>query len=311
MNKKRLCPTCQSNYMVRWDAKQCNSCNRKSDEFINRMRDQSKRANKRANEVRWGEKQTNDWHYDLMSPELAYLIGSYLTDGWINIKRHTLGLDVTNESFAKYFTECLKKLGLEPANGIRIKHAKTHKGKKPIHRTRVYSRTLCAWLKEQCDEKNKIPMSIVQSSQECQIAFLAGAIDGDGMVANEGGHIAVYGCAGWMGELPLLLKQIGIRTGGYRFIKTLPSGKRFHAVSIHRQDFIDRNGFCAVDYKQANILIKPPKKDRTKRDFCPQCGKQKRFKSLLCHHCSVTSSEHKEHMRNIASKGANARWGHE
>lgn len=311
MNKKRLCPTCQVNYISGWKAKQCNACYRKSDALIDRLRKQSSKANKQANEVRWGEKQVDDWTYTSMSPELAYIVGSYLTDGWVNIKRHTLGLDVTSETFAKYFTECLVKVGLQPANAIRTKLPKTHKGKRAIHRSHVYSRTLCVWLKEQCCEKEKIPLAIFQSSLECQIAFLAGAIDGDGMVANEGGHIAVYGCCAWMSELPILLQWMNIRTGGYRFIKTLESGKDFYAVSVHRQDFIDRNGFCAVDYKQENILNRPPRKDRRKKDLCPNCGKLKGIKSPLCHHCAITSPGHKEHLRNIALEGARVRWGHD
>ena len=308
MNKKRLCPTCQTNYISGWKAKECNSCHRKNPEFIARMREQSHRANKKANEVRWGAKQANDWYYSVMSPELAYIIGAYITDGWVNLKRHTLGLDVTSESFSDYFTDCLKLIGLSPGNAIRTKHGANHKGKLPAYRTHVYSRTLCIWLKQNTDDKKRIPQQIFNAPIECQIAFLSGTIDGDGMVSNEGGNIAVYGSSHWMIQLPSLLTQMNIRTGGYRFIKTLPSGKNYYAVSIHRQDFIDKQGFSAVSYKHDNLITRPPKKDRAKRDTCPNCGKQKLVKSKTCHRCYVTSSEHQNRLRDISASGHAARW---
>jgi hypothetical protein len=310
MNRKRLCPTCKTNYMSGWKSVECRQCYLKSDRFLDQLRRNASKANIAANQARWGEQQANDWRYSGMSPALAYIIGTYLTDGWINIKRHTLGLDVTSETFAIYFTDCLRSIGLKPANEIRTKHGLTHKGKLPVHRTHVYSRTLCSWLKESCADKTRIPQQIFDAAPECQMSFICGAIDGDGMISNEGGSIAIYGCSLWMSELPALLARIDIRTTGYHFIKALPSGKRFHSVRIRREDFLERNGFSAVSYKQENLMNRPPRTDRTKHDTCPNCGKSKCVKSKLCAQCHFQSNERKEHMRSISAMGNAKRWGH-
>lgn len=299
---KRLCPICNQNE-ISYYAKQCRPCYLTSDEFLTRVRNQAVKANLAANESRWGEKQRNDWKFTVISPELAYVIGVYLTDGWMNIKRHTFGLDVTSESFSNYFRKCVSQLGLETKTRIRTKHGDGHKGTKPMYRTSFYSRTLCEWLDGNCQNKETIPTCIMDAPLECQIAFISGAVDGDGMVSNENGSVSIYGSKSWMSQLPLLLSLMGIRTGGYRYIKTLPSGKNYYAVSVHRQDFIDKGGFSGIDYKQSNLDNRPISLHQQKRDTCPTCGKLKSVRSNQCRACWRSDEKQLNHLRRISPLG--------
>lgn len=309
MTNERICPICKVNPLKYGKAKQCRQCYLKSDTFMTQLRNQSQRANKRANEVRWGEKQINDWHYSEMSPELAYVIGCYLTDGWINIKRKTIGMDNTCREYVDHFINCLISIGVDAKQDqTKTNHHVAHKGKLPVFRSRAYTQNLVTWLINCCASKSKIPDELLASSNKCKVAFLSACIDGDGCV-DTFGSIRVFGSSKYLEQLPVILDSLQIRTGGYKYIKTLPSGKLYCSVSINRTDFLNMNGSCYINSKQDRLLSGNRKGESAKNHApCPECGAPKSPNAKVCKACFKTDLSQIEHLKSIALKGANARW---
>lgn len=208
----------------------------------------------------------NKWSFVESSPQLCYIIGAYITDGNISFKGtipSALRVLIADSEFADKIESCIKLLALRTHRSIVTPYQSTidnltkRNGKAPIHLKDLYkvscnSKSFCEWLHSQCHRKDAIPEFIFNAPVDHQIAFLAGAIDGDGSIS-QNGVMKIVGIDGWLKELPALLDTMHIRHNGYMIERILESGKEFGKIIIRRSDYCDLGGWCSIPRKQQRL----------------------------------------------------------
>lgn len=262
----------------------------------------------------------NYWQFTKVTKELCYLIGAYLTDGYVKKEYKTenirqFGLNCVDEDFANHVELCINEIGLKTSRSI---SNNSHRlGRKPQFVVSCYSSMFAQWLYDITENKSKIPDFIFNATQECLLEFVAACIDGDGSV-DKSGSIRVANTSNWINDFPQLLDAINIRNRK-RLKAILESGKKLYSVSIRRQDFRALDGECKIQRKQNRILN--GKEQRTWRRpkrykyTCPICNEKvmSRKNAQSCQKCYLKSEALKNRLRNQASKagiaGCKARWG--
>ncbi len=296
------CPICHQIRMANKNAQQCRVCYLSSDKFHEQLRSQSKRANKRANEVRWAHKDRN-WIFSEPSEEIAYVVGAFLTDGWIQRRSsasQVMGFSILGayREFIIHIYECLNALKLNPVYQKPKYPSSTWKGRQIQYRVATHSQEFGRWLDQECGSKEKIPDFLWEASIPVKLAFLAGLVDGDGCVGT-GGNIVIFGTKIYMSLLPDFLERISLRTGGYHLIKILSSGKGFYRVSIHRADFINAGGKLII--RRKNERFHSPVRPPLPTYVCPKCKikRMKRKQAKQCQECWRHDPDWHEHLRRI------------
>lgn len=264
----------------------------------------------------------NYWQYKTMIPELAYIIGTYLTDGSLlkspndRTKNRGFILSVVSKEFSKKVESCLYICNLK--NNVFYVQPKeeNHKQKRSVV---TYTKMFADWLETICDGKEHIPKEIQTANIEIRFSFLAAVIDGDGRVRKDG-SINVRGVHekyGWINDLPEFLGGLQIRTK-IRTDKT-QRGEPYRSVSINRSDFRSLGGWVIIPEKMNRVLY--GKEERTKRKrkkyeyICPECGEKRMTNkdAKSCRDCYLKSERFHDHLKNIAPKGNRAgniaRWG--
>ena len=206
----------------------------------------------KENNLRLGRGPVKFWEYKGMTPEFAYVIGAYLTDG--SITNGNFRLSVKDKEFADYFEKCLNSYGM---------FCKTS------FINDFYMVTYCSvmfeqWIKNECDGKNKIPDCIKNSNKECKMSFISALIDGDG-TARKKRTIRICGTFQYILQLEKFLNDMGM-TGTTSCQKEFTvSKKNYYTVYINPNQFVENGGKCAICRKQNRIEGK---------DFylCPICN---------------------------------------
>lgn len=262
----------------------------------------------------------NYWEFTKMTKELAYIIGTYLTDGYVRRRDNRIisgiGLSCVDIEFADHFEYCINSIGLKSKRGTIEKFQSL--GHQMQHVVFCYSSMFARWIYDVTKAKSRVPDCIFNASKECIVEFVAAIIDGDGSVGKDG-SITVSNTQKFIIGFEDLIKSIGIRTFGVRIDSILDSGKIFYRIGVRRADFINVNGKCKISRKQDRI--ENAKDERTLRRprrykyVCPVCGitKMANKNANMCRDCYKNSDELKERLRNQASKagiaGNKARWG--
>lgn len=262
------------------------------------------------------------WQFTESSEELAYVIGVYLTDGSVKKEHKTENirqfvLSNTSAEYIQKVYEFLDLLGLKPKHQkTRIK-SKGHYGNMPILGVATYSSMFSQWLYDSCSVKSQIPTFLFNAPLNHKIAFLAGAIDGDGYVAKDG-SIMIRGIDLWLHDIPRLLDNENIRCSKVAIDRMLDSGKPYYRVSIRRFDFREKGGWCAIPEKYNRIVNgkNEAKYDPSlrKKYPCTVCGKVVVWrKGGRCDDCYRKADDTLAHLKRIApignKKGNQARWG--
>lgn len=263
----------------------------------------------------------NHWQFVESSEALCYVIGVYLTDGSLQKNyrnKHLRGfiLASTSLEFITYTEQQLTLSGLKPRQTASFVPQDGH-GKKERHAICAYSKMFADWLVNVCLGKSHIPEFLFNAPISHQVAFVCGAIDGDGHVTKNG-SIRIRGIDTWLYELPQLLNQMNVRTSGCNVTEHLKSGKDYLAVSIRREDFRRLNPYCAIPEKQDRLFHAKSRtlKKIKKRYPCPICGENKMSKKngrfcADCYRKSESFYDHLKHISPIGNKIANdIRWGH-
>lgn len=267
-----------------------------------------------------GQGVKNYWEFIEMSNELAYIIGTYLTDGFVQIDCKSnsirqIGLNCTDIEFADYFEHCINVIGLKTARGTKPPKSEKHQLQHTVY---CYSSMFSKWIYNVTQAKNIIPDCIFNASKKHILEFIAALIDGDGTVGKDG-SITISNTQKFILQLEELLNRVGIRTNGVRLESVLDSGKEFYRIGVRREDFRKLGGKCKIPRKQHNI--ENGKEERTWRRpkrykyICPICGieKMSRKDAQMCGDCYHKSDKFKEQLRSQASKagiaGNKSRWG--
>lgn len=269
-----------------------------------------------------GRRIFNVWRFSETSESLCYLMGIYITDGWIARNYNTrqvnqFSISSTTPEIIEHSKGCILAIGIQWRER-KILPSGIHKGKKTQHAITTYSADFASWLYTICEDKSKIPGPVFNAPTPDKLAFLAGIIDGDGHVAKDG-SIRIRGTDNWLSELPRLLETLNIRTSGFNRVSILPTGKSYYGVSINRADFRALGGWCIVPSKMDRILnAKETRTERRPKRYkypCVTCGEMKAAReNHQCRNCYMASEKFHQHLIDIAPKGGKSgnakRWGH-
>lgn len=265
--------------------------------------------------LQMGRGRKYNWIFEKSSPELAYIVGAYITDGTISKDERLhqyrrMVITNTNVDMMNKIYESMTKCNLHPKCGKPMLSNASHKGVKPKHTISTNVSMFARWLASECGYKTHIPKYLFTSPLEDKLAFLAGVIDGDGSVSLQG-TISIAGIDEWLNELAPLLLSMGISTKGAYPTSVLPSGKTLYRISINRKTFLAAGGWCAIGYKMERALNAHDTRGTrpaTKRYPCPACGELtiRNLKTKRCRKCYIASSDFHEHLVRIAPAGGKA-----
>lgn len=259
-----------------------------------------------------GRGRKNYWEFTQSSEALAYIIGAYLTDGFVRRSYRTkeptqFSVSVTSYEFVAQVERCLDQCGLKPKRQQDI----VRDDRLPRFTISTYCSMFATWIHNQCRGKAQIPDYLFSVPFTHQLAFLAGIIDGDGHVTKDG-SIKIRGIDDWIKMLPTLLEHMQIRSSGLKVSELLKSGKAYFRVSIRRSDFRDKNGWCAIPEKQYRIVhaveTRTDRHPKRQTYVCPICGQNKMTieNAESCRECYLSSERLHQHLVNIAPKGGKA-----
>ncbi len=279
-------------------------------------------ARKNGLQIGRGNRPASLWGFSESSPELAYLVGAFITDGWIkkdyrSKKPKQVSISSTTPEFIDAIEQCALGIGLYPKR-YSIRPDARRKGNLEQRGLTICNTMFALWIYEAYKDKSQIPDFILSLSVSHKIAFIAGALDGDGSIAKTG-EIRIRGVDHWLFQLPDLLRDMEIRCSNCRVERVLDSGKPYYAVQINRKDYLQQGGFCIIQQKQSH-LQNPEKRNKKyhytrRRYICPICGLMimSRKDAISCNACFRKSDRFIEHCRRIApiggKRGNEARWG--
>lgn len=252
-----------------------------------------------------GQGRRHYWQFSENSVYLSYLLGIILTDGTVTKNKNQVSIYSTTPEIINHSDLCFDKINLKSTTK-EIKHDEGHLGKKQSYRVSCYSSMFATWLSNVTSCKDIIPDFLFTSNPDCQLAFLAGIIDGDGRVDNSG-SILVRATSEWLKQIPDILQPLGIRTGGYKTVSILDSGKTYRRVSIRRSDYRSIGGTCYHPIKKYRILHAKENRKRTPKRIkypCPTCnGLMTNKNAISCRACYLKSERFHNHLKSIAKKG--------
>jgi len=267
-----------------------------------------------------GRRPSSYWSFKA-SPDLAYLIGIYITDGWLSCNHTTrkwnqVSIVTTTDAITIRTKEAILGIGLKPRVARRTPNGKGSKLQTIIT---IYHTVFATWLHDTCNRKAQIPSYLFDAPIAHKLEFLAGVIDGDGSVS-KAGYIKVNGSYHWITQLPAFIGCAGIRTPKLNTVCILASGKPYYQLSINRSDYLALGGTTYHPQKKERITHgKETRTDRVRKKYfypCPICSQMtmRNRDGQSCRACYLVSGRHLAHCRSIAKQGnlaANkARWGH-
>ncbi len=209
-----------------------------------------------------------------LSKELAYLLGVYLTDGCISIRREpspgcTFQLQVIDRDFAEKTLECLQAILPKCRANIGVYHQK-RAGFGEESGTEITKYCVgvgfTPWRDfffEQTGKKHHLPSLIWEAPLPIKKWFIAGVMDGDGCitVATKGRKNPRFSIGvgktedSRICEFKMLLESLGVRIQSPEII---PAGYREHTVPFVRmkvnvRSFIGAGLFFAIGRKQEKL----------------------------------------------------------
>lgn len=193
----------------------------------------------------------------------SYLLGVYLGDGCVT---HIQGYDrfrlnTIDKDFAEATAKAIRKL-----TGKRCKvngpyQDNRYSQSKPQYMLASCDADLCRVLKEETDDKQKIPEWVFTADKDNRLAFIAGLMDSEGFVAeskrnptNRRFFMGFKSTDPWVLDFVRLLEKSGIRTGKVRTEKPRKDGYREPTVfNIKMQSWIDAGAYFNISRKQDRV----------------------------------------------------------
>jgi len=201
-----------------------------------------------------------------LTNELAYLIGTYLSDGWVGIYtkngqgNYEFQLQVTDKDFIDEVTRCIEVITNRKPSIWREKQPR--EGFKQMWSVVVYDKRFVTYLIESTEKKSKIPEDLFLADKEIKKAFLAGFLDGDGwvQVAKRGGQIQIgmVSTSEWIDDIARIAQSIGVKIGKRQVsqpTKTyLVTGKKLViSYLLQTKSFIQSGCYFKIQRKQNRL----------------------------------------------------------
>jgi hypothetical protein len=168
------------------------------------------------------------WSYSEMTPALAYIIGTYLTDGYIFNHASTIELQVVHQDFANKFANSI--IAIQPDQHISRRLIQpTGKRKQLVYRVTATNKRLCSWLLDRTKKKANIPQELLQADYDSRISCFIALMDGDGG-KNPYPYIATT--YSWLDDAFILAKSIGLDPRNIFNSHILPNGKIYRKFTL-------------------------------------------------------------------------------
>ena len=195
------------------------------------------------------------WWRPKPCPELAYVIGVQLSDGYIKWKereqRCKNGLYSTDREYVEEYSRCMAVvLGRNKENRVWFEKRRPDR-RKDGWRVEYGSAAFYHWFKQQTLESLK---PYIEHCEECVKAFLRGFFDGDG--SNSGVQVKAYNSDEKLLEyIKQLLKKLEVRTGKIsiatkagttsrkRNSEVVKAKKDCFQLNVNRRNFLEKIGF--------------------------------------------------------------------
>lgn len=197
-----------------------------------------------------------------LSKEVAYLLGVYLTDGYITGEGKFL-LQVIDEDFAATVLCAIKKIKSDcTASVFTRENLKGGRDKKPQFCVSAGFTSLRPFFENQTGKKHHIPFVIWDAPLAIKKWFIAGIMDGDGYVAyhtRPNGDLQwTVGVGkveeGWIFEFKELLEKMGVKVlKPYRFLTK--NGVPFVTFNINPTSFKEHGLFFTIGRKQDRVKL--------------------------------------------------------
>ena len=169
----------------------------------------------------------NNFDYQCGSLDIAYLLGIYLTDGYIH-RGSSLRLAVVVLDKEICDRMALAATSLFQKSPMIRQVVKMYKEQEKLYwKIEICSNSLCEWLSQVTNGKTRIPDFVFSESREWKLEFLAGALDGDGFATFSTNRYktksgksptwyAQLGICGvrdntYLNDVPRLLDQLGVK----------------------------------------------------------------------------------------------------
>lgn len=197
----------------------------------------------------------------ILTKELAYLLGVYLTDGSISGKNFEMG--VIDRDFAEFTLQCLKKIKPDSKSFVRINDEKTGWNKSTIFRIKVGLGDYAEWFQRITNHKHHLPFNIWKENDGIKRWFIAGIMDGDGWISKTARvnspqfqyRIGIGGVEeGWIYEFRELLNSFSVKCNKIERVLT-KSGKWFCRFNVKPKTFFDAKLFFTIKRKQSRCII--------------------------------------------------------
>lgn len=173
---------------------------------------------------------------DVLTPDIAFLIGAYLSDGHINKKGHTFEYSSVDRESIDNLNAVVSRVVPNQHTHISFRPVgKDTKRKQDIFRLTVLNKELCCWLLRETGRKDHIPAVVFDLGRECQLSTLSALFDGDGSAHSGGVYIA--SSFGWLPDAYRLLHQLMIPSR-VRVQQILPGDRPYLRIDIRKSDFL-------------------------------------------------------------------------
>jgi hypothetical protein len=198
----------------------------------------------------------------ILSKEIAYLLGVYLTDGLIT--ECNFQLQVVDEDFINTVYAYLKKFF--PNSNATIRERKDISGwnKKKRYVLKIGIGKYAEWFKNQTNNKHHLPISIWHQNDGVKRWFIAGVMDGDGWISvKKRKHcsdkfqycIGIGGVEdGWIHEFRELLCSFDVKCNKIERVLTR-NGRWFCRFSIRPKTFFDAKLFFTIKRKSDRCTV--------------------------------------------------------
>ena len=240
----------------------------------------------------------NNWAFEQLTPELAYLVGVYLGDGFVrdNYENHTcmrFGLRSIDKDFLDYTAHCIKvTFGDTVPVTLRFENY-TYKGKTKVVTMFMLDYTknsFCSWLLSLSKDKQHIPEIIPRIKCGNTKAFLEGLLDSEGWFSirkelqQNGRHrfqLGIAACDNWILESKSIFQLCGIIIKKTQISKQKENKRTVYSYNLNPYSFALSGLQFHIKRKQDRVeLYKKEMQIDPLRDFAPS-GRHKFHRPMI------------------------------
>ncbi len=204
---------------------------------------------------------------DLITEEEAFLLGSFVSEGYINDGR--VGFSNVNTEFVEEFERCLSKAHA----GSYCAYERKLRSGKTITEFQIHSREFIERIKDlgfnhKAGEK-EIPQVVLRSSKRVQRAFLRALFEGDGSVSKVGQTVLVF----YHSKSLKLIKQLQIVLLNFGIVSRIHRDRHIYRLLIsgahNLKKFSEEIGFVSEKQKKLEEYLKDYGKALSRTDRIP------------------------------------------